>query len=81
MSLFACQIFGIFLLSPFLINLVLVAHYHLRPPKNPEGISSNAERAPIHPYFIVEDLGTILLFFIAPTHVLVILETFITCRS
>lgn len=40
---------------------------HSHGSSNPEGISSNAEKAPMHPYFIFKDLVTIILFFIALT--------------
>lgn len=38
---------------------------HTHGSSNPLGISSNADKLPMHPYFIFKDLVTILLFFLA----------------
>lgn len=38
---------------------------HVNGSSNPLGISSNADRVPMHPYYMFKDLITIFLFFLA----------------
>nr|AAT45467.1 apocytochrome b [Cryptococcus neoformans var. grubii] len=64
------RFFSLHYLLPFILAALALVHMltlHTHGSSNPEGISSNAEKAPMHPYFIFKDLVTIILFFIALT--------------
>lgn len=68
------RFFSLHYLLPFILAALAVVHMitlHTHGSSNPEGISSNADKVPIHPYFIFKDLVTIFLFFIALTAIVI----------
>jgi quinol-cytochrome oxidoreductase complex cytochrome b subunit len=57
-------------LLPFLLAALVVAHFialHTHGSNNPNGISGNADRVPMHPYFIFKDAVTIIAFILVLT--------------
>src|SRR3984885_774830 len=62
------RFFSLHFLLPFLLAALVVAHLialHLHGSNNPNGINSNGDRFPFHPYFVFKDLVTIYLFLLA----------------
>jgi len=62
------RFFSLHFLLPFVLAALAVMHMmalHTHGSSNPLGISSNADKLPMHPYFIFKDLVTILAFFLA----------------
>jgi len=62
------RFFSLHFLLPFVLAALAIMHMmalHTHGSSNPLGISSNADKLPMHPYFIFKDLVTILLFFLA----------------
>jgi ubiquinol-cytochrome c reductase cytochrome b subunit len=62
------RFFSLHYLLPFVLAALAVMHMitlHTHGSSNPEGISSNPDKAPMHPYYIFKDLITIFLFFVA----------------
>jgi ubiquinol-cytochrome c reductase cytochrome b subunit len=62
------RFFSLHFLLPFLLAALVVAHLialHIHGSNNPNGINSNGDRFPMHPYFIFKDLVTIYLFLLA----------------
>jgi ubiquinol-cytochrome c reductase cytochrome b subunit len=62
------RFFSLHFLLPFLLAALAVAHLialHFHGSSNPNGVNSNGDRFPMHPYFIFKDLVTIFLFFLA----------------
>jgi len=62
------RFFSLHFLLPFLLAALVVAHLialHEHGSNNPNGINSNGDRFPIHPYFTFKDLVTIYLFLLA----------------
>ena len=62
------RFFSLHFLLPFLLAGLAIAHLialHVHGSNNPNGISSNGDRYPFHPYFIFKDLVTILAFLLA----------------
>jgi len=62
------RFFSLHYLLPFLLAALAVAHLmalHTHGSNNPNGLSSNGDRYPMHPYFTFKDLVTIFLFFLA----------------
>src|ERR1700729_1080745 len=62
------RFFSLHFLLPFLLAALAVAHLialHVHGSSNPNGVNSNGDRFPMHPYFIFKDLVTIFLFFLA----------------
>ena len=52
---------------PFLLAGLVIAHLialHTHGSNNPNGISGNGDRYPMHPYFTFKDLVTLFLFFL-----------------
>jgi len=61
------RFFSLHFLLPFLLAGLSIAHLialHTHGSNNPNGISNNGDRYPIHPYFTFKDLVTIFLFFL-----------------
>ena len=59
------RFFSLHFLLPFVLAALAIAHLmavHEHGSNNPNGISSNGDRIPFHPYFIFKDLVTILAF-------------------
>lgn len=62
------RFFSLHFLLPFLLAALVVAHLialHIQGSNNPNGINSNGDRFPMHPYFVFKDLVTIYLFLLA----------------
>ena len=62
------RFFSLHFLLPFLLSALAIMHMmalHVHGSSNPLGISSNADKLAMHPYFIFKDLVTILAFFLA----------------
>ncbi len=62
------RFFSLHYLLPFLLSALAIMHLmtlHTHGSSNPLGVGSNADKLPMHPYFIFKDLVTILLFFLA----------------
>jgi ubiquinol-cytochrome c reductase cytochrome b subunit len=62
------RFFSLHFLLPFLLSALAIMHMmalHVHGSNNPLGISSNADKLAMHPYFIFKDLVTILAFFLA----------------
>jgi len=62
------RFFSLHYLLPFLLSALAIMHMmalHQHGSSNPLGISSNADKLAMHPYFIFKDLVTILAFFLA----------------
>jgi len=62
------RFFSLHFLLPFLLAALAVAHLialHVHGSNNPNGVNSNGDRFPMHPYFIFKDLVTIFLFLLA----------------
>jgi ubiquinol-cytochrome c reductase cytochrome b subunit len=62
------RFFSLHFLLPFVLAALAVMHMmalHTHGSSNPLGISSNADKLPMHPYFVFKDLVTILAFFLA----------------
>jgi ubiquinol-cytochrome c reductase cytochrome b subunit len=58
------RFFSLHYLLPFLLAALGVMHMltlHTHGSSNPLGISSNADKLPIHPYYMFKDLVTLLL--------------------
>ena len=61
------RFFSLHFLLPFVLAALAIAHLmalHVHGSNNPNGISNNGDRLPMHPYFTFKDLVTILLFFL-----------------
>jgi len=61
------RFFSLHFLLPFLLSALAVAHMialHQHGSSNPLGVSSNADKIPMHPYYLFKDLVTIFLFFL-----------------
>jgi ubiquinol-cytochrome c reductase cytochrome b subunit len=59
------RFFSLHFLLPFLLVALFAGHIlaiHTHGSNNPNGISSNGDRLPFHPYFVFKDLVTVLLF-------------------
>jgi len=59
------RFFSLHFLLPFVLAGLVVAHLialHVHGSNNPNGISNNGDRIPMHPYFTFKDLVTILFF-------------------
>src|ERR1700744_3439442 len=59
------RFFSLHFLLPFLLAALVVAHFiafHTHGSNNPNGISNNSDRYPMHPYFTFKDLVTVFLF-------------------
>lgn len=62
------RFFSLHYLLPFLLAALAVAHLialHSNGSSNPNGITGNSDRYPMHPYFTFKDLVTIFLFLLA----------------
>nr|YP_010568267.1 apocytochrome b [Pascua guehoae]UZC57700.1 apocytochrome b [Pascua guehoae] len=62
------RFFSLHYLLPFILAALAILHLmtlHVNGSSNPLGISSNADRIPMHPYYMFKDLITIFLFFLA----------------
>ena len=62
------RFFSLHYLLPSLLSALAIMHMmalHVHGSSNPLGISSNADKLAMHPYFIFKDLVTILAFFLA----------------
>nr|UHB41882.1 apocytochrome b [Apiotrichum gracile] len=62
------RFFSLHYLLPFILAALAILHMmtlHVNGSSNPLGISSNADRIPMHPYYMFKDLITIFLFFLA----------------
>ena len=62
------RFFSLHYLLPFILAALAILHLmtlHTNGSSNPLGISSNADRIPMHPYYMFKDLITIFLFFLA----------------
>ena len=61
------RFFSLHFLLPFLLAGLAIAHLmaiHVHGSNNPNGVSNNSDRIPMHPYFTFKDLVTILAFFL-----------------
>ena len=61
------RFFSLHYLLPFVLAALAVMHMmalHQHGSSNPLGVSSNADKLPMHPYFLFKDLVTIFLFFL-----------------
>ena len=61
------RFFSLHFLLPFVLAALVVAHFmalHTHGSNNPNGISNNSDRYPMHPYFTFKDLVTIFAFFL-----------------
>lgn len=61
------RFFSLHYLLPFLLAALVVAHLialHVNGSNNPNGVTGNADRYTMHPYFTFKDLVTIYLFFL-----------------
>ena len=61
------RFFSLHFVLPFVLAALAVAHLlalHTHGSGNPNGISANVDRIPMHPYFTFKDLVTIFLFFL-----------------
>jgi ubiquinol-cytochrome c reductase cytochrome b subunit len=61
------RFFSLHFVLPFLLSALAVAHLitlHQHGSSNPLGVSSNADKIPMHPYYLFKDLVTIFLFFL-----------------
>jgi ubiquinol-cytochrome c reductase cytochrome b subunit len=62
------RFFSLHYLLPFVLAALAVMHMitlHQHGSSNPLGVSSNADKIPMHPYYLFKDLVTIFLFFLA----------------
>jgi ubiquinol-cytochrome c reductase cytochrome b subunit len=62
------RFFSLHYLLPFLLVALVVGHLmalHSHGSSNPNGVTGNSDRVPMHPYFLFKDLVTIFLFFLA----------------
>ena len=62
------RFFSLHYLLPFILSALAMLHMitlHQHGSSNPNGITGNVDRVPMHPYFIFKDLVTIFLFFLA----------------
>ena len=61
------RFFSLHFVLPFVLAALVVAHLmalHTHGSNNPNGISANVDRLPMHPYFTFKDLVTIFAFFL-----------------
>jgi len=61
------RFFSLHYLLPFVLAALAIMHLmtlHTNGSSNPLGVNSNADKLPMHPYFIFKDLVTIFLFFL-----------------
>jgi len=61
------RFFSLHYLLPFVLAALAVMHMislHQHGSSNPLGVSSNADKLPMHPYYLFKDLVTIFLFFL-----------------
>jgi ubiquinol-cytochrome c reductase cytochrome b subunit len=61
------RFFSLHYLLPFILSALALVHMmtlHVNGSSNPLGVSSNADKLPMHPYFLFKDLVTIFLFFL-----------------
>ena len=59
------RFFSLHFLLPFVLAALVVGHLlalHVHGSNNPNGISNNGDRIPMHPYFVFKDLVTIFAF-------------------
>jgi ubiquinol-cytochrome c reductase cytochrome b subunit len=64
------RFFALHFLLPFLLAALVVAHLialHTHGSNNPNGITGNPDRLPMHPYFMFKDTVTIFAFILALT--------------
>ena len=62
------RFFSLHFLLPFVLAALVVGHLlalHVHGSNNPNGISNNGDRIPMHPYFIFKDLVTVIFFIFA----------------
>jgi len=62
------RFFSLHYLLPFILAALAMLHMitlHQHGSSNPNGITGNVDRVPMHPYFMFKDLVTIFLFFLA----------------
>ena len=62
------RFFSLHFLLPFVLVALVLGHFmafHAHGSSNPNGISSNVDKYPFHPYFVFKDIVTVLLFFLA----------------
>lgn len=62
------RFFSLHYLLPFILAALAILHLmtlHTNGSSNPLGVSSNADRIPMSPYYMFKDLITIFLFFLA----------------
>ena len=62
------RFFSLHYLLPFILAALAMLHMitlHQHGSSNPNGVTGNVDRVPMHPYFIFKDLVTILLFFLS----------------
>jgi ubiquinol-cytochrome c reductase cytochrome b subunit len=61
------RFFSLHYLLPFVLAALAIMHLmtlHVHGSSNPLGVSSNADKLPMHPYYLFKDLVTIFLFFL-----------------
>ena len=61
------RFFSLHYLLPFILAALAMLHMitlHQHGSSNPNGITGNVDRVPMHPYFMFKDLVTIFLFFL-----------------
>ena len=61
------RFFSLHYLLPFILAALAMLHMitlHQHGSSNPNGITGNVDRVPMHPYFLFKDLVTIFLFFL-----------------
>jgi ubiquinol-cytochrome c reductase cytochrome b subunit len=61
------RFFALHFLLPFILAALAIAHLmalHLHGSNNPNGVNSQGDRVPMHPYFTFKDLVTFFLFFL-----------------
>lgn len=59
------RFFSLHFLLPFVLAALVVAHFialHTHGSSNPNGVTGNVDRLPMHPYFLFKDLVTVFAF-------------------
>ena len=62
------RFFSLHFLLPFVLAALVVGHFialHEHGSSNPNGVTGNVDRLPMHPYFTFKDLVTVFLFLLA----------------
>lgn len=62
------RFFSLHFVLPFVLSALALVHMmtlHTHGSSNPLGVSSNADKLPMHPYFLFKDLVTIFVFMAA----------------